>query len=90
MYVGCPRLVSSGRFCNIHKTNTQQYRNNSEWKRLSEWVLVEEPICRICGIELAVETDHMIPLPKGSHERWNLQGLCKKCHRIKTTQETRR
>ena len=89
MSPGCPNLVAKGRYCPVHKIDTQQYRNNAGWKSISKQVLREEPICRMCN-EPSTDCDHIIPLPGGPDDRWNLQGLCKKCHRIKTRREVSR
>jgi len=90
MYPGCKNLVYKGRYCSIHKVNTTKYRNSKEWKQLREQVLQEEPICRICGKRASTEVDHIISLPQGSKERWNLQGVCKSCHSAKTRREVSR
>ena len=90
MYPGCPNLVKQGRYCYIHKINTQQYRRGKGWKELRQQVLEEEPICRICGKNLSTEVDHIIPIPAGNGYRGNLQGLCKACHSAKTRREVSR
>lgn len=58
------------------------------YRRLRTKVLREEPICRLCGREPAVEVDHVTPRSKGgTHARNNLQGVCRACHERKTAQE---
>lgn len=89
MHKGCNRLTTKGRYCSIHYINTQHFRNTAEWKRISAQVLLEEPICRLCN-EPSTDCDHIIPLPIGTDDRSNLQGLCHKHHSIKTRKETSR
>ena len=90
MHIGCNRLVMQGRYCVQHKINTQQFRRGKDWEELRQQVLEEEPICRICGKSLSTEVEHIIPLPKGPTERWNLRGACKSCHSKKTRVEVSR
>lgn len=60
------------------------------WMRLSEWIKRREPWCRVCKVEPTTETDHVLPRKfGGTHERRNLQGLCKSCHSMKTSREKR-
>ena len=57
------------------------------WRRIREQVLSEEPTCRVCG-EPSTVVDHIVPLYRsGRTERSNLQGLCKRCHDAKTSEE---
>lgn len=52
---------------------------------MREVVLIEEPVCRICGRAPSVEVDHVVPLCKGGDDtRDNLQGICHACHEDKT------
>ena len=91
MYPGCHRLVMSGRYCQRHQVNTATYRSTAEWRRIRAIVIMEEPICRAVGCnEPSTEVDHIIPLPEGTHRRWNLQALCKSCHSAKTRVEVSR
>lgn len=58
------------------------------WMRLKHVVLVEEPICKICGRAASVQVDHIIPICKGgTDERSNLQGVCEECHEEKTRKD---
>ena len=53
--------------------------------RMREVVLIEEPVCMICGRRPSVEVDHILPLCKGGTDlRDNLQGVCSACHDDKT------
>ena len=49
-------------------------------------MLLRDPVCRICGKAPSVEADHRDP--RGGHELTNLQGVCGRCHRIKTQEES--
>ena len=52
-------------------------------------VMAEEPLCRMCGVRLATECDHITPKHKGGTDaRSNLQALCKPCHTDKTARES--
>jgi 5-methylcytosine-specific restriction protein A len=90
---GCGVLVSSGR-CVAHASHarlTQRWYHLARWQRLRIEVLQAEPFCRACRAQgrkvLTVDIDHI-----RSHEgradlfwdRRNLQGLCKRCHTMKT------
>jgi len=57
------------------------------WRGIRAQVLHEEPRCRACGAP-AQAVDHIRPIALGGmHDRANLQALCKRCHRYKTTKE---
>ena len=58
----------------------------SDWQRLSKYVRANEPMCRLCKMNLADCVDHIIPLSKGGErmDMDNLQPLCNKCHAAKT------
>ncbi len=67
-----------------YKTGTKR-TSGRPWLRLRHVVLVEEPVCQICGCKPSVEVDHIVPLCKGgTDERSNLQGVCLACHEEKT------
>lgn len=58
---------------------------DGRWRKLRLVVLSEEPVCRMCGREASEHVDHIVALAKGGkNERANLQGLCARCHSIKT------
>lgn len=57
------------------------------WQRLSAMVLARDPICVRCRQEPSAHADHKIPKPKGDDSIENLQGLCQRCHAIKTARE---
>jgi len=51
-------------------------------------VLIEEPVCRICGRKPSTQVDHIVPLCKGGTDiRSNLQGICDQCHEEKTAKD---
>jgi len=50
----------------------------------------EEPYCRYCGAPSS-QVDHITPVVEGGiTERDNLQGLCRRCHNMKTGREAAR
>jgi len=58
-------------------------------------VLREEPLCRACAdlgrITATEVADHIVPKAEGgTDERSNYQGLCGRCHKGKTGEESRR
>lgn len=58
---------------------------DSDWRKLRLVVLDEEPVCRSCGREASEHVDHIVALAKGgTNDRSNLQGLCQRCHSVKT------
>jgi len=59
-----------------------------KWMRLRQQVLIEEPVCRICGRKPSTQVDHINPVSKGgTDERDNLQGVCEECHEEKTRKD---
>ena len=81
-----------------YRARTDAKRGNStargydnRWARLSKYVRANEPLCRMCKVQMADLVDHIVALRDGG-ERLdvdNLQPLCRKCHAIKTAQEIR-
>jgi 5-methylcytosine-specific restriction protein A len=74
--------------------NTRRLQGDT-WMRLRAKVLADEPRCRPCleagRPTLAEEVDHIQPLSEGgTHDRVNLQGICRDCHKAKTDEERRR
>jgi 5-methylcytosine-specific restriction endonuclease McrA len=53
-------------------------------------ILARDPLCKICNRYPSVIVDHVKP-HKGDWDKFtdaaNCQGLCKRCHDIKTAQE---
>lgn len=63
----------------------EQRTRGRRWMRLREAVLVEEPVCMICGRMPSTQVDHKVPISKGGTDtRGNLQGVCEACHDVKT------
>ncbi len=55
---------------------------------MREVVLIEEPVCKICGRRASRQVDHKIPISQGgTDERPNLQGICDDCHDEKNAKD---
>lgn len=80
---GCAELTEDA-YCPAHVPPRVQGRR---WVRLRAAKLREDPVCEICGREVAAEVDHIKEIQDGGHPLdWdNLQSLCTRCHRDKTT-----
>jgi 5-methylcytosine-specific restriction endonuclease McrA len=65
------------------------YLSSSAWRHMRGRVLTEEPICRVRGCyQPSVTADHILNRRRGgTHDRSNLQGLCKAHHAAKTAKE---
>lgn len=51
-------------------------------------VLKAQPLCEMCGREVAREVDHITPLARGgTHHRENLRAVCVGCHKAKTASD---
>ena len=61
------------------------------WKKLREYHLRGEPLCRKCGQPGRV-VDHIVPISEGGDplEHDNLQTMCDLCHNRKRQQESQR
>jgi 5-methylcytosine-specific restriction protein A len=97
------RRVSSKRYCDEHgrvseaedrkeRGTSAQRGYDARHRRWRSMVLARCPICKMCGEALATVADHIIPLdPRSpSYGDWSLengQGLCHRCHTIKTKNE---
>ena len=58
------------------------------WMRMRHVVLIEEPVCKICGRKASTQVDHRLPVCQGgTDERKNLQGVCEDCHEEKTAED---
>ncbi|HTK42083.1 MAG TPA: HNH endonuclease signature motif containing protein [Gemmatimonadales bacterium] len=92
---GCRNLVLKGRCAVCRRAYAAQRGNPSAkgydhaWLAIRAAVLLEEPCCRVCGTEQApAHVDHILPLSKGgTHDRGNLQRLCRACHSTKTLRD---
>ena len=101
----CAALVTSG-YCPEHQPLQSQvdakYRGSaqargydSRWRKLRDWVIAREPVCRLCAqagrVRPADLVDHIRPLAAGgTHHPTNLQPLCRRCHAAKTADDQRR
>lgn len=84
----CPALVDKPGRCPKHQREYDRERRrrepwrsayNANWRRIRAEVLAEQPLCP-CG-QLATDVHHLRALRRGgTHDRWNLLALCKKCH----------
>lgn len=73
-----------------NKHNKKKYKRTTgrRWMSMRHVVLVEEPVCMICGRRSSTEVDHIIPVCKGGTDiRDNLQGVCDECHAEKTAKD---
>lgn len=98
----CKEFVEHGsRYCATHQAEVRQITearrggrsddlyHTSRWKRLASLVMMQEPLCRTCKTAESKVIDHIIPIKQGGDRlrRENLQGLCWKCHAIKSSKE---
>ena len=71
-----------------HDKHKYHRTTGRRWMSMRHVVLVEEPVCKICGRKASVEVDHKHPVTKGgTDDRDNLQGLCDECHKEKTAKD---
>lgn len=96
---GC-RTLTSGGYCEMHRPKeaarmtASQRGYTAQWSRESKAYLQQHPWCIECARQgratPATEVDHIVP-HKGNRELFwdqsNWQGLCKRCHSIKTARE---
>lgn len=67
------------------KQHDKKRTRGRKWMRMRHVVLVEEPLCYVCGKEPSVEVDHKKPICKGgTDDRDNLGGIGRRCHAKKT------
>lgn len=95
-FPGCPVVAYGARYCPKHRaTDSERERESStrrygkNWQKLRRMVLDRDPVCTAPGcLEPSAEVDHIVRTTKGGDDSLeNLQGLCKRCHRTKTTAE---
>jgi len=56
-----------------------------------QWIAVEDRPCVRCGRKGKRQLDHIIPRALGgTHDKSNLQVLCKRCHDIKTKEDMKK
>ena len=62
-----------------------------EWQKKRSKVLLEFPMCVQCGSKDSLEVDHIVPKALGgSDDDKNLQVLCNKCHKKKSSKDADR
>lgn len=74
----------------------RKWRNSKKYKEMREDFLSTNPLCAEClkhDLHVgATDLDHIEPVidnPDRMFDPTNFQGLCKECHKIKTTAENR-
>jgi len=98
---GCGVLVPFGkcdahrpraRLADVDYAQVHRWYGSARWQALRRDVLQADPFCRSCrdrGVKaLTVDIDHIVKHdgdPLRFWNRANLQGLCKRCHTIKTS-----
>ena len=97
-YPGCNALIprASGR-CEKHpypprrdaRKAAGQRGYDGRWQRLRAWYIKAHPLCELrvrCAGAPAVDVDHIQSLANGGArlDEWNLQSVCRACHRWKT------
>jgi len=65
-----------------HRRPDQRWWSTPEWRKLRRQVVIEEPVCRICGVAPTTTADHIVPVDAGGAvlDRSNLQGACGPCN----------
>ena len=68
------------------------YKGRSQlYWRLRPVVLERQPVCRVCYNEAPTEVDHILALSLGGEDKLeNLQGICSRCHKIKSADDKRK
>ena len=99
---GCKEFIEYGsRYCAYHLAEVRRitdinrggrsdpFYHSSKWRRIASLVMKEEPLCRVCKSSESKVVDHIKPIRQGGDRvmRENLQGLCYKCHAIKSATE---
>ena len=91
----CGVLVTKGSRCPDHRLHSPSWeKGNRTDPRLRAYVLHRDRWCRLCGTsgdpDNRLEADHVIPLAQGGlHHQSNMAGLCRRCHAIKSADESR-
>lgn len=81
--------VLAGRSWRRHRQRSS--RRPWRWAKVRAAVLRRDPFCRACTRAPSVEVDHVVPRSRGGavYDPANLQGLCRRCHRVKTNRDRR-
>jgi len=86
-----PHVVEKGKTKKVRRKDSKRY--NKRWRKLSELIRTNEPLCRECKkynrTTLAKCVDHIKPIELGGDmmDPANLQPLCYSCHNAKTARE---
>ena len=87
------RYLSSDKGKAMLRRRYELLGNNGGWHdKANYWIFVENRPCVGCGEtdKSLLQCDHIIPRAVGgTDDDWNLQILCKKCHRHKTNDDIR-
>lgn len=71
------------------KRERLSFYSSARWQKLRRHILINHPVCQVCSAALATEVDHIISASKDRPGMWydvnNLQAICSKCHRAKTS-----
>jgi len=61
----------------------------TQWRRVRIVVLTRDPLCMLCNVAPATEVDHKTAMRLGGKpfDLENLQGLCERCHNLKSMRE---
>jgi 5-methylcytosine-specific restriction protein A len=76
------------------RISSSQRGYGSTWRRLRAMILSRDPLCTSClqadRVTPSVMVDHITPRSLGGEDtEANLQGLCRRCHEIKSSREGR-
>ena len=65
--------------------------HTAKWLNTRRAVLHRDPICKVCDEELSTQVDHIVPLSQRGdpYALEGLQGICDRCHWIKSANEAR-
>jgi 5-methylcytosine-specific restriction enzyme A len=81
-------------YTNKIRDKSKDWYNQASWKRVRDYHLILEPVCRQCLLEgfatPAEDVDHIIPRKKRpdlQYDHSNLQSLCHSHHAVKTRKE---
>lgn len=80
----CPRCGAGAK---RERRNTKQYGYDNAWRKLSERVRKEQPLCQTCEkdgiVTPAEDVHHVVPIDEAPWlrlDRSNLMAVCKACH----------
>jgi len=96
---GCTEALAYGSRCKRHGgSNWDRYKHehperavryqDPAWKTRRDAQLREYPTCAFCG-RPAVDADHVVAQALGGSFDGQLQSLCRRCHLIKTAQDSK-